>query len=69
MNDFTKLEIVYLYDLINDCLEEYNEPDIAYAVRNKLKLMHENYCSHKETYTDYDYNPERCKQCMRLINE
>lgn len=39
MNNFTKEELKYLHETIHNACEYYSEPDIAYDVKNKLKLM------------------------------
>ena len=43
MNDFTKEELRWLYETIDNILEIFSEPDIGYSARDKLKLMIENY--------------------------
>ncbi len=51
MNDFTKDELIILYEhLDNDC-ELYQEPDWVYDLRDKLASMIENYC-------EQDFNPD-----------
>ena len=43
MTDFTKEELTYIIDAIDNNIECFNEPDIAYFVRDKLKSMIDNY--------------------------
>lgn len=50
MNDFTKEEIQYIFDNVDNNIECFNEPAIAYKIRHKLKSMIDNYCEH-EFYT------------------
>lgn len=46
MNDFTKEELEYLYQSIDNIVECYSEPDIGYLVRDKIQRMLDNYCEH-----------------------
>ncbi len=47
MNDFTKEELQYLFESVENNCEEYREPDIAYVLKDKLKDMVANYCEHE----------------------
>src|SRR5689334_2702919 len=51
MNDFTKEELIYLFEAIDSDIEYFNEPDIAYNARDKLKSIINNYCEHEEMVT------------------
>lgn len=44
MNDFTKEELKYLYNTVDNNCEFFKEPDIAYSIRDKIKSMIDNYC-------------------------
>lgn len=43
MDKLTKLELIWLIDDMTVCIQEYSQPDIAYDIRDKLKLMLEEY--------------------------
>jgi hypothetical protein len=51
MNEFTKEELEYLHHTIDNIVECYSEPDIAYLVRDKIQHLIETYdnpeyCAH-----------------------
>lgn len=43
MNDFTKDELQYLFEAIDSDIECFNEPEIAYNVRDKIQSMIDSY--------------------------
>jgi len=47
MNDFTKEELVYLFNELDHNCMRYQEPDIAYEIKDKIKSMIDNYCDHE----------------------
>jgi hypothetical protein len=66
MNDFTKEEIIWLYEDIGCDLEEYQQPDIAYRIHEKLKKMVDNYCEHK-THVIFSGDMLICDNCKERI--
>jgi hypothetical protein len=48
MNEFTKEELIYLFEAIDSDIECFNEPEIAYDARDKLKSMVDNYCDNEK---------------------
>lgn len=49
MTEFTKEELEWLYDCVDDCVEAFQYEDIAYAVRDKLKTMLDNFPEPKKS--------------------
>lgn len=39
MNDFTKEELNYLYELLDDAIHDFNEPDSTYELRYKIQCI------------------------------
>lgn len=72
MNDFTKEEIQYIFDNVDNNIECFNEPAIAYKIRHKLKSMIDNYCEHAEketiqiTAAKYVFQ-NKCKKCRKIV--
>lgn len=64
MNDFTKEELIYLFEAIDSDIECFNEPEIAYNARDKLQSLIKNYCEHEwiEYPNDCAAIPY-CKKC------
>ena len=65
MNEFTKEELTYIIDAIDNDIVCFDEPDIAYFVRDKLKSMIENYCEHENDGKSYLSYPalHKCIKC------
>ncbi len=62
MNDFTKEELNLLIHYIGLTLDKAG---LDLAV--KIQYLIDNYCDHKNTYEDLDYNPTRCKDCKEIV--
>ena len=43
MNDFTKEELIYLFDSVDNNCECFSEPDYAYEIRDKLESLIDNH--------------------------
>jgi hypothetical protein len=73
MNDFTKDELLDLYISCGFSIDEdlYKETyqKKYFQLKNKLKSMIDNYCEHIDTHVDYDMNVQRCKKCLKAIDE
>jgi hypothetical protein len=61
MNDFTKDELIQLSHLVSSV------PLDDVLLLYKIQSMIDNYCEHKNTYEDLDYNPTRCKDCKEIV--
>ena len=68
MTDFTKKELQYLFESVENNCEEYREPDIAYVIKDKLEAMVANYCEHKELNSDCDHEFKLCR-CFQGVDE
>jgi len=64
MNTFTKEELLYLLEEINYRLEDYQQPEIEYTIRDKLQSMIDNYCEHK-SHQWHSGNPGAVRQCLK----
>ncbi len=69
MNDFTKEELTYLYDSVDNNIEYYSEPDIAYSIRDKLKSMINSYCAHKNRKQCNISEQSMCVNCGEELHE
>jgi hypothetical protein len=65
MNDFTKEELIWLYEDIGYGLEEHQQPDIAYRIYEKLKSMIDNYCDHEYFISGGKNNV--CHKCGKIL--
>ena len=66
MNDFTKEELLWLYDEIYHVIEQYEyEDERAYSTRDKLKSMIDNYCEHtmEIIINENDVIVSQCPKC------
>lgn len=66
MNDFTKEELKHLYYELRCLTELYEEPDIMYTIKDKIKSMIDNYYMTKSpTMATYvcDKCCEECRNC------
>jgi hypothetical protein len=47
MNDFTKEELERTCQFFNIAIEDFQEPDSTYELRDKVQSMIDNYCEHE----------------------
>lgn len=64
MNDFTKEELIWLYETLQWIVEYFREPDSTYAIKDKLKSMIDNYCDHILSDAHYEqFRWQLCQKC------
>ena len=64
MNDFTPEELKIAYVLINELLLESSQPPCAHELKEKIKLMIDNYCDHQLAFHIDQYgNYVECRRC------
>ncbi len=63
MNDFTKEELELICQFFNIAIEDFQEPDETYKLRDKIQSMIDNYCEHtwQEIFNERTYS--QCKKC------
>jgi len=68
MNDFTKEELLHIFDSVNTDAKYYGDEHIAHPILKKIQSMIDNYCEHNDVWhkTDADYVPI-CSKCDKLI--
>ncbi len=64
MNDFTKEELEKLGDIIDDMHGGCIRYESSAELRKKIQSMIDNYCEHKNQYTDGSYF-SGCADCGR----
>ena len=47
MNDFTKDELKQICQFFNIAIEDFQEPESTYDLRDKIQSMIDNYCEHE----------------------
>jgi len=62
MNDFTKEELIDIYDALMDTSIAIYED-----LPSKVQSMIDNYCEHELCDIDYDYQPLRCRSCKEVV--
>ena len=63
MNDLTRYETEYLYDLVYFAIEDCQEPDVAYDCREKLKTKLDEFCKNNEHLYDFSLGKGLCRHC------
>jgi hypothetical protein len=61
MNEFTLDELKRICQFFNIAIEDFNEPDSTYELRDKIQLMIDNYCEHNNS--GEGYNCTECRDC------
>jgi hypothetical protein len=65
MNEFTKEELEWLLDDIEASLK-YEDEDLPFKIRDKIRSMIENYCEHQDN-GEAEVFVDICKKCNFMM--
>ena len=69
MNDFTKEELIWLEQEIRLAIDEYQQPEIAYQIHDKVQSMIDNYCAHENRKQCNISEQIMCLDCGEELHE
>lgn len=69
MNDFTKEELEKICQFFNIAIEDFNEPDNTYELRDKIQSMIDNYCDHDFRTGQHLFTDTYCTKCNLVKDE